>query len=975
MKSSPPAALHPDEAGTGSSSTNSSHPTAAVPDDPDTATNTVGRAERSKRPRNAQVARGTVIDRYTILDHLGSGGMASVYSAYDTQLERIVALKMLRAELTVEEVRARMLREAQAMARLKHPHVVTVYEVGTFDNRIYIAMEYVDGTTLSKWSKDRRPWRELLRVLKAAGRGLAAAHEVGLVHRDFKPDNVLVGKDGRVLVSDFGIALSQQAAEDAAQRPESEGDVRETGPRPRTRLGIALSPDAASMHDDSESSQPSYASSRSATDRLTEEGAVLGTPGFIAPEHLLQGIDDARSDQFSFCVSMYRVLYGTRPYEFRDLPTYCTAVQKPPNPPPADTPVPRWVHAIILRGLQQDPARRFASMTELLDALERDPWQRRSRWALGACVAALAVGATGAYGRHRAEVRAQCVAGEALMASTWNSFKEENVRASLLRGDPKRGADVARIVTAKLNEYARNWTETHRSISEATLLRGDQDAATMDRRLRCLERGRDQFAALTDVVAQGQAAAVQHAIDAVYTLERPSNCKTSDALAIPMLPAQPELRARSLSVERAIAQATALETAGDHAKAERVVNDALPEARAIPYPRAEAELLLLAAVAKKASDDKRASLELNQSAFLAAQRAADDTLAARAAGKSAQAFANWLDNAGEAERWMQISQASAERAGPNHALQAELLEARISVNVKAGRAQDNLELHEQLIKLLESLYGDNDPRVGVATSNRAVSYYLLHRYEPAVADARRALDVRIRVYGANDPALAGMYGNLGAMLMDLDRLGEAKDALRRGLELQTGLAPGPVTVNLYGNLGAVELELGNVTEALESLDNGLRFARELKRQWREWGIRLYRAEALGMKGEVEAKAEECRSVVAQTKAAASNPMTLQIQADALACLGAAETKLGAPRPALSHLEESWSLQQPSGEQGVASKKVAFELARALRAAHQDASRACELAERARKDMQGRPRKERELAEIDAFLSECSAGVR
>jgi tetratricopeptide (TPR) repeat protein len=321
---------------------------------------------------------------------------------------------------------------------------------------------------------------------------------------------------------------------------------------------------------------------------------------------------------------------------------------------------------------------------------------------------------------------------------------------------------------------------------------------------------------------------------------------------------------------------------------------------------------------------------------------------------------------------VQIGQAIADRAGPNSALQVNLLEARISVNVKAGRAQDNLELHEQVIKLLESLYGDDDPRVGMAISNRSVSHYRLHHNEQAVADARRSLEVQIRVFGANDPALAGTYANLGAMLIELDRLAEAKDALRRGLELQVGLAPGPVTVNLYANLGEVDLELGNAAEALESLDNGLRIVHELGRQWREWGIRLYRAEALGMKGDLQAKAEECETVLAQTKAAASNPMTLQIRADALACLGAAELALRNVRPALSHLEESLSLQQPSGEQGVASKKAAFELARALRAAHKDPSRACELAARAHTGLQSRPRKERELAEIDAFLSECSS---
>ena len=154
------------------------------PDDAKTTTDGLLRGKRSEGGTVAHIARGTVIGRYTILDHLGSGGMASVYSAYDTQLERIVAIKMLRAELEIEEVRVRMLREAQAMARLKHEHVVTVYEVGTFEHRIYIAMEFVDGKTPSSWSREPRPWRELLKMLKAAGRGLAAAHDAGLVHAD-----------------------------------------------------------------------------------------------------------------------------------------------------------------------------------------------------------------------------------------------------------------------------------------------------------------------------------------------------------------------------------------------------------------------------------------------------------------------------------------------------------------------------------------------------------------------------------------------------------------------------------------------------------------------------------------------------------------------------------------------------------------------------------------------------------------------
>src|SRR5262245_17833004 len=318
-----------------------------------------------KKSTRAEVSRGTVIDRYTILDHLGSGGMASVYSAYDTHLERIVAVKMLRAELEVEEVRARMLREAQAMARLKHENVVTVYEVGTFENRIYIAMEYVDGKTLTAWSKEARSWRDVLKVLKAAGRGLASAHEARLVHRDFKPDNVLVGKDGRVLVSDFGIALSQPQTDVTPDETHSAQVTPPTGVRARlSRRGSTITISATSVADDDSdgaSSMTGPSLSASDTERLTRDGAVLGTPGYIAPEHLFPGVDDARSDHFSFSVTMYRALYGVRPFKFQNLSTYSAAVKRPPEPPPSSTRVPSWVHAVILRGLQQNPTRRFAS--------------------------------------------------------------------------------------------------------------------------------------------------------------------------------------------------------------------------------------------------------------------------------------------------------------------------------------------------------------------------------------------------------------------------------------------------------------------------------------------------------------------------------------------------------------------------------------------------------------------------------------
>ena len=315
----------------------------APPTDPNPAGDTAPGDEPSGTSQQ-DLRRGTLVDRYTILEALGSGGIATVYSAYDAQLERLVALKMLRPHVDVPEVRRRLFREAMAMARLKHPNVVTVYDVGRFRRQIYLAMELVDGATLKECVS--RPWREVLAILKAAGRGLAAAHDVGFAHRDFKPENVLVGKDGRVLVTDFGIARVADGSE-----------------------AFATSQEAAAMadFDTPDSTSPSAQDQgRRWLDSLTETGQVVGTEGFMAPETLFSGRADARSDQFSFCVTMYVALYRKHPFVFTNLPTYCQAVLKPPEPPPSTTKVPSWLQAVIEQGLRQEPEQRFASMKALL---------------------------------------------------------------------------------------------------------------------------------------------------------------------------------------------------------------------------------------------------------------------------------------------------------------------------------------------------------------------------------------------------------------------------------------------------------------------------------------------------------------------------------------------------------------------------------------------------------------------------------
>jgi serine/threonine protein kinase len=322
------------------------------------------RGSEPRRPLEPVVAVGDTIDRYVVLRRVGAGGMGVVYAAYDPQLDRKVALKLLRTGIGLGEgeARARLVREAQAIAQLSHPNVVAVYDVGTAaEGDVYVAMEFVEGDTLTQWMhRWVRPWRDTLDVFRDAGRGLAAAHAVGLLHRDFKPDNVLVGSDGRVRVTDFGLARSLVTgqADEAAQSA-----ISATGPLRVT---------------------------------LTATGAVMGTPRYMAPEQL-QGHDvSAAADQFSFCVALYEALYGQHPID-GDTAVKMVEESVRAQPPPEGRGVPGWIWPVIARGLDPQPARRFASMSALLVELTPpQPSPRRRTYIAMASAAALVLGGAAA---------------------------------------------------------------------------------------------------------------------------------------------------------------------------------------------------------------------------------------------------------------------------------------------------------------------------------------------------------------------------------------------------------------------------------------------------------------------------------------------------------------------------------------------------------------------------------------------------
>jgi serine/threonine protein kinase/tetratricopeptide (TPR) repeat protein len=766
-----------------------------------------GTQDRPQPPEAPALGRGTPLDRYVVLDPLGEGGMGMVYAAYDSVLDRKVALKLLPqetadggAELT--SGRARLLREAQAMAKLSHPNVVGVYDVYQHGTLVFMAMELVEGQTLLQWLQEKpRGKREILAAFLSAGRGLAAAHAAGLVHRDFKPTNVLVGKDGRVRVTDFGLARTH----DAPPEPLAE----DTPPAPST----------------------SPVKSHSLLElELTQKGAVLGTPAYMAPEQFRGVTADARSDQFSFAVSLWEALYGERPFEGRSSSERKEKVLAGLiNPPPSHSRVPPWIHRALLRALSTAPEARYPSLDALLATLERDPAQVRRRWL---AVAALLLLVTGsgvlAWSTWHQRKASLCTGVQAKLVGIWDAPRQAAVEKAFLGTQQSYAGDTWTRVRDALNTYTAAWTGMHQDTCEATRIRGEQSEAVMSLRMACLEGRRQELAALTEVFTEANATVVEKAISAASALRPLRGCADVEALLAEVKP--PEDTATRQAVEAARAQLARVKAhteSGKYKEALELATAVAQKTATLGYGPVHAEALFMRAWTQIISGESQGVTPLLTEALWLAHASRHDTIAT-AASVRLMGYYSYRGPKEEEDRWEHFARASLDRLGENGELRAIYHNNRGISLYNQGNFAEAYEAFDKAFALAEQHLGPANATTLRYATNSLAALGNLDRIE----DSIRAFEALVRMgetnLGPTHPFLTHPLSNLSNRYLMQGRLADARRVLDRMKEIgQQAYRPGSEEwAHFHLAYGDLESEEGRDAESLQHYEESARLFQE-----------------------------------------------------------------------------------------------------------------------------------------------------
>jgi len=821
----------------------------------------------------------TAIGPFIVLRKLGEGAMGVVYAGFDVSLDRKVALKLVRRQLLDKPtVRARMIREAQAMARLSNPHVVQIYQVGEHAGGIYVAMEYIDGLTLFEWLKARkRSWQTILRTVCEAGRGLAAAHAAGLVHRDFKPDNVLVDTQDHARVLDFGLVQTEGGdAEDDLARTEEDAPVTSTIP------GL----------DGLERSNIHWSV------RLTQIGKVLGTPAYMSPEQHFGHPSGPYSDQFSFTVTLYEALYGTRPFVGDSWVSIKTQVESGVvPPPPPDSPVPRRLFKILMRGLSTAPERRWPSLAEMLDALEQDP--RRARVRVAVMAGMLGVASVGSYAvaAARAPEQDRCEAGTREMASVWGDERRAAVtRAFAATGTPFAGGVLQRV-EERLDSYAKTWAAGHRVACEANA-DGLETTRLMDLRFACLGRRKVHMQALVDVFAQANREVVENAVQAVATLPSVGTCADADVLLAAVAPPEDSQTAAEVDALRErLARVAALGATDGSAEGLQIVQAARAEAVKLGYAPLAAEAAL--AEGKLLWDSGRpneAEVALAEAVRIAVEHDMHP-IAAEAAARRIYVVGVGLGEYATALASQLYVEAMVERA---HDLRLSAL-LQNNLGTVFDLSGDDAAARVQFQRTIELLRGSGDPDPLLAVVYHNLANIDLERGDLAAAEenSTRAHALFVALLGQRHPLVAHPLAGLGDVELRRGNLAAAETRYHDALALmESGHGPEhPYLLHPLTGLGRVAARQGDPAEARR------RFGRVVAIAERNEYMHPLLGEALEELGELEAaEGKEVQALASFDRAMHVYGQDLKLQASAITRAGEMATKFKDSAAALAWFE-------------------------------------------------------------------------
>nr|WP_276598740.1 serine/threonine-protein kinase [Nannocystis sp. SCPEA4] len=779
------------------------------------------------------------LDRFVVFARLGAGGMGIIYHAYDPRLDRGVAIKLLRPAVTAGGAHRRLLREARAMARLAHPHVVQVFEVGELEGHIYLVMEYVAGQTLRAWSAaSPRSWLEVVAVFIQVADGLAATHAHGLVHCDFKPENVLIGDDGRARVGDFG--LVQAEADAPAQAIAEPVRARERAPE--------------------------------TTSTSTSLGG--GTPRYMAPEQHERRAADARSDQYSFCAALLEALAPAQFESFvADAPLGARALRGEVPAIAAIAGAPAQLGRVVARSLEPDPERRWPSMAALRAELARlvePPRSRASgwRWALAAGVVLGLLAGVG-YGFAAADAVA-CDGGGDQIAAVWGPPQRQRVRAAIAATGLGFAAETGARIEAHLDAHVEAWHEAHRAACEAHR-DGQMSAVLLDRTMQCLAADRAALAALVQRLAETDGAELERAMGATLALPELARCRDAQALLAEVAP--PADAATTLAVHAELSRLAAVRTEwllGHVDDAVRHAAGALARAQAIGYAPLTAQALYhLGKLHYNRDARAEAEVTLTRAAWLAAE-VGDDEHLGLAAAALAHVAALSGDRWSEARTWVQLARAMTHRSAPRGQSHFLALFASGSVEHRAGRpdlagewfarALAHAEQHfgprhaatlqargmvaltlgergeydaslaqfERLTEALVEVFGPSHPDLAAHHNNRAVilGQSTSGRDDEILAEFTQALAIWRAAYGPDHPDVGLAHGNIGSTLLDRGRPGDlelAEPHLRRAI-LSRERSLGPDDLDLIielTNLGYLHLLRLELEEAERQLTRAL----------------------------------------------------------------------------------------------------------------------------------------------------------